>query len=247
MLLHGVTGSELMWRRVVPLLAQQHEAIALTALGHRGGRNPTARPVRIADVVDDAERALDELGLDRPHLAGNSMGGWVALELARRHRARTVCALSPAGCWTTGTGDQQHATTALRRVVWLTEHTRQVLPVAARVPLVRRIALRDNVVHGNRLTPEEFVDLADDLLGCTARTDLLSSDEQLEPMHPLPCPVVLAWAARDRIFPPAVNGARARKLFPQAQYRILPDVGHVAMLDDPDLVARTILETTQLR
>lgn len=246
MLLHGVTGSELMWRRVVPLLARQHDVIALTALGHRGGRKPAPGRVRIADVVDDAERALDELGLDRPHLAGNSMGGWVALELARRHRARTVCALSPAGCWTTGTSDQKHATAALRRVAWLTEHTRKVLPVAARVPLVRRLSMRDNVFHGNRLTPGELVDLADDLLGCTARDDLLSSDEQLEPMHPLPCPVVLAWAARDRIFPPAVNGAHARKLFPQAHWRILADVGHVSMLDDPDLVARTIRDTTQL-
>src|SRR6185436_19662526 len=71
-LLHGVTGSAGMWRRVLPLLAAHHDVIAPTALGHRGGTRPTLRPARIEHVVDDAERCLDELGFDRVHLAGNS-------------------------------------------------------------------------------------------------------------------------------------------------------------------------------
>jgi pimeloyl-ACP methyl ester carboxylesterase len=54
-------------------------------------------------MVDAAERYLDECGLDRPHLAGNSMGGFVAIELARRGRAASVCALSSAGFWTAET------------------------------------------------------------------------------------------------------------------------------------------------
>src|SRR5689334_8577002 len=98
-LLHGILGSEGVWRGVVPLLAGDFDAIATTALGHRGGLEPAERPLTIAQLVDGAERQLDELGLDRPHLAGNSLGGWIALELARRGRARTVCALCPAGFW----------------------------------------------------------------------------------------------------------------------------------------------------
>ena len=241
-LLHGVTGSERMWRRVVPLLAPHHDTIAFTALGHRGG-TPASGPATIAAVVDDAEQRLDDLGLQRPHLAGNSMGGWVALELARRGRAASVCALSPAGCWHADAADQHHASDRLRAVVRLTQATRAILPLAARSRAVRRLAMRDNAEHGDRLTPVEMLDLADDLLGCSVRDDLLGTTEQLAPLDPLPCPVMLAWSGRDRIFPPAVNGARARALMPRAQYRELADVGHVPMLDNPELVAATIRDS----
>src|SRR4051794_19017638 len=151
-----------MWSRVLPLLAPHHDTVAFTALGHRGGR-PAKPGVRIADLVDDAERTLDDLGLDRPHLAGNSMGGWLAIELARRGRAATVCALSPAGSWDEASGGQNPPAKAPRAVARLVPRTRRVLPLAARVPAVRRFALRDNAVHGERLSPKELVTMADDL------------------------------------------------------------------------------------
>jgi pimeloyl-ACP methyl ester carboxylesterase len=106
--------------------------------------------------------------------------------------------------------------------------------------------MRDTAEHGDRLTPAEVIDLADDLLACTASDDLLATVEQLAPLDPLPCPVVLAWSAYDRVFPPAINGKNARELVPQAEYRELPGVGHVPMLDDPELVASVILDTTRL-
>jgi pimeloyl-ACP methyl ester carboxylesterase len=86
-----------MWRTVIPLLEPDYDTIALTALGHRGGR-PGFAGVTVQDLVDDAERSLDDLGIGRPHLVGNSLGGWMAIELARRGRAASVCALFPAGC-----------------------------------------------------------------------------------------------------------------------------------------------------
>ena len=99
-LFHGILCSERVWRNVVPLLAEDFDVVALNALGHRGG--PAAgdsRPATIEALTDAAERQLDELGIEQAHLAGNSLGGWMALELARRGRARSVCALSPAGFW----------------------------------------------------------------------------------------------------------------------------------------------------
>src|SRR6195952_482650 len=132
-LLHGVTGSEGMWRRVVPLLAPHHDTVALTALGHRGGR-PGWSGVRIADVVDDAERSLDELGFDRAHLAGNSMGGWVALELARRGRATTVTAFSPAGTWDPVSPEHKRTRKVLARAGADARRSRALLPLVLGVP-----------------------------------------------------------------------------------------------------------------
>ncbi|HEV7853869.1 MAG TPA: alpha/beta fold hydrolase [Mycobacterium sp.] len=102
-LLHGIgSSSESAWREVVPLLADHHQVYAPAALGHRGGPPVERRPVTMTDLVEAAEQYLDERGLDRPHLAGSSMGAFVAIELARRGRAASVCALSPPGLWSSG-------------------------------------------------------------------------------------------------------------------------------------------------
>jgi pimeloyl-ACP methyl ester carboxylesterase len=246
-LLHGVLGSETMWERVLPLVSPYHDTIAPTALGHRGGRSPGERPVRFSHVIDDAARTLDELGIDRAHLAGNSMGGWVALELARRGRALSVCALSPAGCWPPIAGGKQRAARSLESTMFQARAGRPLLPLLARSPAFRRWAMRLNAAHGDRLTPNEVVKLADDLLGCTAGADLLGTKELVPLLDPPPCPITLAWSEKDRVFPVRFYAPLARERVPGATYRVLEDVGHVPMLDAPELVARTILECTGAR
>jgi pimeloyl-ACP methyl ester carboxylesterase len=109
---------------------------------------------------------------------------------------------------------------------------------------LRHRALRDNAVHGERVSARDVVELADDLLHCDIRDALLASTAQLAPFDPLPCPVTLAWGEFDRVLPPGRNGRRARALMPSAEWRDLPDVGHAPMLDDPGLVAEVILATT---
>jgi pimeloyl-ACP methyl ester carboxylesterase len=240
-LLHGVVGGAAMWRRVVPLLADRHEVFAFNALGHRGGTPCSVRPARIAHVVDDTERSLDALGLGRVHLAGNSMGGWVALELARRGRARSVCALSPAGMWA-GT-NQESATSLLRETARLTRLTRPLLPLVAGLRALRRFALRANAVHASEVSRGDLVELADILLGCTVAEDLFKTDESFSAL-PAGCPVTIAWSARDQIFPADQFEARARSLVPHAHYMRLENVGHVPMFDDARMVAKTIREST---
>lgn len=240
-LLHGILGSERMWSHVVPVLANHYDVIAPTMLGHRGGQSAIVRPARLAHIVDDAERLLDEMGIEQAHLAGNSLGARVALELARRGRARTVCALSPSGTWEAGSEDHRRATEALRATVRAARRSRRLLGLPARSERFRRWALRDTAVHGERVSPAELLGLTDDLLGCTIVGDLFDEAAQLAPLNPPPCPVTLAWAGKDRVFPAEINGANARELIPGARYIVLEDVGHVAMLDDPQLVAQTIL------
>jgi pimeloyl-ACP methyl ester carboxylesterase len=242
-LLHGVLGGEAMWRQVVPLLAVHHDTIAVTALGHRGGRPAIERPARIRHVIDDAERHLDELRIGRAHLAGNSMGGWVALELARRGRALSVCALSPAGCWD-GTSDRDRTTGSLHTTLLLARLGRPVLPLIARSARGRRWAMAPNAAYGDRLAPAALVAAADDVLGCEIGHDLLATADALGPLDPPPCPITIAWSALDRILPLHVYGDHARRLVPGARFVVLDDVGHVPMFDAPEMVARTILEST---
>lgn len=241
-LLHGVTGSARMWQQVMPLLAPHYDVVATTALGHRGGPALEAAtgPTQIRDIVDDAERSLDRLGFGRVHLAGNSMGGWVALELARRGRALSVCALSPAGVWQAG--GQHRASHKLRSARNSSRAARWLLPLLAHSARFRRWALRDNAANGERVPREELLEMIDDMLGCAVAEDLLRTNEALAPLEPS-CPVTLAWCGEDRLFPVHLHRAQAEALVPHARFTILRGVGHVPMLDDAELVARTILES----
>jgi pimeloyl-ACP methyl ester carboxylesterase len=167
----------------------------------------------------------------------------MAIELARRGRAATVCALAPAGFWSAGDSAQSQVNNQVRKFVALGGFARPVRPVAALVmksATVRRLGLRIGACHADRITAAQGLELLDDIIGCTVNVDdLIGSGEQIAPLDPLPCPVTIAWSENDAVIPVA-----ARERVPQASFTILPGVGHGPMIDDPELVARTILRVT---
>jgi pimeloyl-ACP methyl ester carboxylesterase len=242
-LLHGVMGSERIWQDVAPLLGSDYDVIALTALGHSGGPLPAERPARYSEVVDGAERQLDELSLDRAHLVGNSLGGWMALDLARRGRALSVCAISPAGMWPPLGGASGPRAKRLRTGLRRGRLARPALPVLFRSRLVRQYALSNIAVNGAAVSPARALQLTDDMLGCQIAEDLLATEEHFAPLDPAPCPITIAWCQFDRLFPEGEFGARAKERLPGARYVLLKNVGHVPMVDDPQLVVGVIRES----
>lgn len=244
-LLHGLgMTAETAWQEVIPLLADHHQVFAPNALGHPGGASVLRRPIPIKDVVDAAERDLDRRDLDRPHLVGNSLGGYVAIELARRGRAATVCALSPAGFWMAGDGLQSQLLQKFKTALKMTRLTRRISPLMFRSATLRRLTLRDTACHGNRLTPHRARQMSDDFLASPDIIDIIDGSWQVAPLDPLPCPITIAWSAEDATLPLATYEHKARERLPEALFHVIPGVGHVPMFDDPQLVARLILETT---
>jgi pimeloyl-ACP methyl ester carboxylesterase len=244
-LMHGILCSERVWRNVVPRLTDDFDVIVPNALGHRGGPVPASRPATIDDVIDAAERQLDELGIEKAHLAGNSLGGWMALELARRGRAKSVCALSPAGFWDEGWKDERdRAVALLRAAIRDVRRGRRIAPLLGRSAGFRRWAMREACVHGDRVTRAEFVDAGEDTIACEIADELMVPGFQLAGFD-APCPVTIAWCAEDRLFPLAVYEERARQLIGGAEFLVLDEVGHVPMYDDPQLVADTIRAATR--
>jgi pimeloyl-ACP methyl ester carboxylesterase len=242
-LLHGLSMSDSAWRETVPLVAIHHEVFTPNAIGHRGGPPVQRRPVTIWDVIDAAERYLDEHGLERPHLAGNSLGGFVALELARRGRAESVSAFSPAGLWTDAL--RERVMKRGRRIASMAEITRGIAPLVMKSPRLRRGAMRGLAWHGDRISAARAVEVANDAFGCSIIHEILrNSDEQVLAMDPLPCPITIAWPEKDTVHPGALYETTVKERLPGAVFTILPDVGHVPMLDDRQLVARTILAVT---
>jgi pimeloyl-ACP methyl ester carboxylesterase len=244
-LLHPATSSGRIWQDVVPLVSEHHAVHAPTLLGHRGGPAAQRRPATFTDLVDSAERYLDERGLDRPHLAGNSGGGAVAIELARRGRATTVCAISPGGFWSANDGSMTRVFNRIRLGGKVLRLIHPVAPLVLKSAAGRRIILRNFVCHGERLSAVRALDLYfADPMGCTIMEDLAASGGEVEPLDPLPCPITLAWAEVDRFVPAETYGRTARERLPGATWITLPGVGHNPMVDDPGLVARTIMAAT---
>src|SRR5438034_3071201 len=96
LLIHGFSATWHAWAPIAAALSSDFDVLAPTLPGHSGGA-PLDPPKTIAGLSDRVEALLDEVGWPEPHVAGFSLGGWLALELAKRGRARSVTAIAPAG------------------------------------------------------------------------------------------------------------------------------------------------------
>lgn len=248
-LLHGFTGSWRVWERLLPDLEDEHDVFAPSLLGHAGGRPPTAgEAISIGAVADDAERLLDEQGIDVAHLAGNSMGGWVALELGRRGRALSVVALSPAGGWN-GRPELERVVRLIRSSAAMAHRTTGLSDRVLNQAWARRLALRAVAERGDRVLAEDAIALLHDARACLVVDgflDWVATDQPLPPRDTdADHPITIGWADRDRMLPFDRYGRPLLENVGPAELVRLPGCGHVPMLDDPALVAHTILTTTR--
>ncbi len=240
---HGFTASPGNWDPVRGALEERFEVFTPALAGHRGGR-PFAREGRtaIAALVDDLEDFLDDNGLDRVHLVGNSLGGWLVLELAARGRARSVVCLSPALGWEKG----PHVDAVFRMFGVARAAYRVARLLGPRVLRLRaaKKMLAGAVLHRATAAPPSVVaDLVADNLACTAFDDIVADITG----GPLPlidepaCPVAIVWSGEDALIPEDPFGVRFAALLPHATRRTLPGVGHAPMFDDPEGVVREIV------
>jgi pimeloyl-ACP methyl ester carboxylesterase len=247
-LLHGFTGHWRHWRPVLADLVARYEVIAPTLSGHNGGpAYPSGmRLEKIADAGDSLEVHLDELGVGTAHFVGNSMGGALAIELAKRGRARSVVAFSPGGGWEPSGPEPQRIARFFARQMRIVRASRKQIPRLMLRPAARKLALRDIMRHGELIAPADAVELSLDPLGCTVVGDVLASlragRAHVEDLDQVASPTLIAWAELDRILPLATCSARFRREIPNAEFRVLPRVGHVPMWDDTRLVIKTITD-----
>jgi pimeloyl-ACP methyl ester carboxylesterase len=241
-LLHGATSSARVWDPLLPALREKHRVFAPTLAGHLGGPPlPAGSDGVVGRIVDATCRQLDEAAIDTAHVVGNSLGGWVALELARRGRARSVLALSPAGAWRSPR-DLVRLLMLFRGAAALVR-AKKVSDFAVR-RRVRRVLLRLMAEHADRMTPAQAAAAFEDLAGCTVLTEILDGARDNGPIQPVAdvgCRVRIAWSLNDRMLPFMRYGAPMLAAVPAAEFEFLPAVGHVPMVDDPVLVANTIL------
>ena len=235
LLVHGLGGDRSTWTPVTDSLSAGFDVIAPDLPGF-GSSAPlpddeTPTPRALAEALAEL---LDELGIESAHVVGNSLGGWVALELALMGRARTVTTLCAAGMWSKALGPRPEM--PIRRF------GRAIAPLLGPVmaPVsVRRRLLSAFVAHPERVPREDAARMAASYIsapGYTATNREMRSDH-FRGAAEIDVPVTLAWGEHDRLIRPRDPG------IPGAQTVMLEDCGHVPTWDDPELVTQVILRT----
>jgi pimeloyl-ACP methyl ester carboxylesterase len=247
LLLHPFMMSQNVWKKVALLIADtgRYEVFAPTMAGHNGGaKGPFF--LDSGSLADDVERRLDALGWGTAHIVGNSLGGWVAFELERRGRARTLTGIAPAGGW-------RHFTPAKFEIVgkflagmplWLL--TLALGPRVLRLPLSRKLAYLPVSATPDGLTDDDLRDIIDDVSHCPAYYQLLFKSLTLPGLLELAngsAPTHLVICEKDRVLPhPRFTRHFTTQLPKDTRITHMDGVGHIPMFEAPGRIADLIVD-----
>ncbi len=244
-LLHGVGHHWQAWRPVIERLRGSFDVIACDTPGF--GRSvplPSTMEPTVTSHADAFEWFLAELGLERPHVAGNSMGGAIALELGRRRAVASVTAFSPAGFWTQP--ERRFTQVSLLALARTPAPLRPAVAAAARTRAGRIALFSQTFGYPARLPAEEAVATLKDAWASPVLAETLKAFDGYSFQRPeqlRATPVTIAWGRRDLLLPYRLQAPRARRMMPWATHVTL-GAGHVPFYDDPAACAEAIRSCT---
>ena len=240
-LVHGFTETWRVWIPILKLLEPHYRIIAPTLPGHIGGLtlNEPASPKAIFDLL---EKQLRERGITHAHFVGQSLGGWAALEMARRGIARSAMGLSPAGGFRDG-----HVTAEFKKksrmILKVLPYVIPLVLQLARFPRLRKIILSGDMQNGDRAPYAVVKDRFTRIQQMTIIEEFLNAD--LSPMKPLPAdnkvPLRVVWCEKDTTLKFEECGQPLLDALGLKTHGVLRDCGHNPMFDDPEGVAKEIL------
>jgi pimeloyl-ACP methyl ester carboxylesterase len=246
-LIHGFSGIPAMWEPMLPALQERFDVRSLGLAGHYGcAALPDGTEVSTDALFDALERDLDEAGFETAHVCGNSLGGWAALELAKRGRARSCVAISPAGGWESGTKAERRLQRLFTRLYKTSQWADTRAEKLFTRPRLRKLAFRDAFEHGERMTPRQAAELLRGAAQCPIYWDLfnaISRDGPPKDFDGITCPTTIVWGTKDRILTLKGYSERIRRMVPQAEWVELDGAGHSPMIDEPERLVSIIDET----
>jgi pimeloyl-ACP methyl ester carboxylesterase len=239
-LLHALGSSRHAWDPVIAAISDHFDVIAVDLPGF--GDSPplpdavTPTPAALAAAIADA---LDTAGVRRPHVVGNSLGGWIALELAALTPLSSLTLLSPAGLWPRDT--PVYCRISLRATRWLTTHTPHVLNRIVNYRFGRILVLGQSHGRPARMSPAQARAAIRAMASCEGFDATLAATihRRYNPRAPVDVPVTVAFGSRDRILPRR-KWRRTDMLPSHSIVAQLPRCGHFPMADDPAAVTRLI-------
>jgi pimeloyl-ACP methyl ester carboxylesterase len=248
-LLHGLCATWRAWLPVLPMLESSHRVFAPTLPGHYGGMSwPEGSDPSIGGIVDILSEQFANRGIERPHVVGNSLGGWLALELARRGLVSSVTCFSPAGGWRSA-DDFRSVANSFRQVRKIAPFLVPFLSPCLGFAGFRRLLNRQVMERGDRVSKDEVLEAIKAFCSTSILLPLLASMERegpIKPMGDVKVPVSVAWGSADKTIPFEKYGVRLLAAVPGAKHLTLDFCGHVPMYDDPKAVVSVILSTSKV-
>jgi len=241
-LIHGIGSRWQMWSPVIDALAAHRDVIALDVPGFGASpRPPKGTKPGIPAMTDMLVEFWQSLGVDRPHVAGNSMGGWLVLEMARRGVVRSATGLSPAGFHVAP--ERALEVTLLTAMRGMAKAGRPLAPQAAKTAFGRKLAMGTVIGKPELLSPDDALLNLQGLADATWFWPTLGAlmADRFRGGNEIKVPVTIAWGEHDHLLLPR-QAPRALAEIPTARYVLMPDCGHVPTWDDPQLVTQTILD-----
>ncbi|MGH2906988.1 MAG: alpha/beta fold hydrolase [Solirubrobacterales bacterium] len=248
LLVHGVLHRRHAWDAVLPLLTPHRRVVVVDLPGHgESGPLDMSGPSILAQFLEPLNDLIDhttEPG-QPVHVAGNSLGGWLALALAAQGRTASATALSPVGFFV-NSADRTRAMATFRLVRALARVGGRYTPDLMRYRAIRYLGLAPFFARPSHVPYETA------LIDMEAMLDsplLEAGNNGLDfppmasdlPTTVLPAvPVTVAWGRRD-IMLPVYQARRVYRSFPHARLIVVPGVGHVSMSDNPELIASILL------
>lgn len=247
-LIHGGGGTWAQWKPAIPPLEAQHDVLAVNLVGHLGGEPVADGTEASVDLLAaGVEHDMNAAGWERAHLAGTSLGAWVALELARRDKAITCTALAPAGGWRRGDLGLRAVAGGYRLAYRLAALLARQPGRWVRRPGLRRLLLWHHLARPERMPPADASALLVGLARCRSLPAIVAwagANDGAAGLDRIGCPVQLLFPERDLVLPRRRYGERLVAALPHAEAHDIPGAGHLATYDDPGAVARHILSFT---
>jgi pimeloyl-ACP methyl ester carboxylesterase len=248
LLLHPFLMSQMVWDVVAQQLADtgRYEVFAPTMAGHNGGPSAGTWLLSSSALADQVERQLDELGWSTAHIVGNSLGGWVAFELERRGRARSVTGIAPAGGWTRWSPVKFEVIGKFVSGMPILLLTRLLGQRTLRLPLSRQLSALPLTGSPDGISESQLSSIIDDAAHCPAYFQLLVKALLMPGLQELAntaVPSHLVLCEKDRVVPPRRFSRHFTDFLPASNLvTTLDGVGHVPMLEAPGRVTEVIVK-----
>jgi pimeloyl-ACP methyl ester carboxylesterase len=234
--IHGLAGSWQNWLEQLPAFCADHRVIALDLPGFGASPMPTEK-ISIAGYARIVERVCAELGVDAAAVVGNSMGGFIAAELAiaAPQRVERLVLVSAAGITVESQRSVYERVRRVQRVLtaygaWVATHADAV----ARRARLRSLVLRAVFAHPDQVAAPIAAEQVrgSGKPGFIDALDALTSYPIRERLHEIQCPTLVVWGTEDRLVP-LRDADVFVELIPRARKVVFEDTGHVAMLERP--------------
>jgi len=247
--IHGLGGCWANWLEQLPVLAARRRVLALDLPGFGSSPAPRTEPITMRLYTRALIELLDSLALEQVEVVGNSMGGLLACELALAAPERVVslALISPAGFPLEHLAGRLRLLRPLAGAVdlaggWIGAHAEQV----ARRPRLRARLMGTVAAHperiDGRLAAEQLRGMGKP--GLAPALDSLMRHSLAGRLQAISAPALLIWGERDRVLPVRFAERFAAELADPHKV-ILPEVGHVAMLEAPERVNALLEEHSE--